>query len=202
MASTRVKIAILAVVSVAGVVAYVILKDRLDSDGAAGKEPMSVQDFNREIAAIDRDIQDLTWAGGLFKYPFFRDVHGQPRRHVATVLQALGSDELTEQQKIIAALTMQRLPLEAFVEFAGQALQLLEAGRISGDVFQWAVLPTYDWNTTLARNYRDASVEALLDRIARSPQVGDELKTLVREEIQTGKALEAIEHLEDTGQLR
>lgn len=162
---------------------------------------LSMQDFKQEIIKVDKAIQDLTWPGALFKYPFFREIHDKPHLHMSTALQVLESRALTEQQKIITALTMQRLPLKEFIKFSEQVLLLLEESKISSEVFRWAIFPTYDWNTLLVKNYRSRAVKELLNKVLQSQEVNDEIKVLVREEIQTGKARKQVQYLKDIGQI-
>ena len=120
---------------------------------------------------------------------------------MSTALQVLESRALTEQQKIITALTMQRLPLKEFIKFSEQVLLLLEESKISSEVFRWAIFPTYDWNTLLVKNYRSRAVKELLNKVLQSQEVNDEIKVLVREEIQTGKARKQVQYLKDIGQI-
>jgi len=160
-----------------------------------------MQDFKQAIIKVDKDIQDLTWPGGLFKYPFFREIHDNPSPYMSTALQALAAKELTEQQKIITALTMQRLPLNEVITFSKHVLQLLEDNQISNKILKWAIFPTYDWNTSLVDNGHSVVVKELLNKILQSQKVNDEIKVFIREEMQTDKARKQVQYLKDIGQI-
>ena len=161
-----------------------------------------MSNFILGIKTIHADIKDLTWAGELFKFEFFRRVHDEPDKYIETVLPSLSGGNMSEQQNIIMVLMMQKLPLAAYLDFAENVYQMLEKGEITHDVFKWAVFPGYEWNTSLAENYKANKVRALINKFMTSEKVDEKLKRYFREELLTGKAKEQVQFLRDIGQIK
>jgi hypothetical protein len=161
-----------------------------------------VEDFIARIARISAAIGDLTWTGGLFAYEDFKQIHGDPQAHVGDALEALGGGQASEQEKIIVALSMQKLALAERVRFAEQVLALFEAGRVSETVFEQAVFPTYDWSTALAEGFADPAARRFLERVLASPAVGARRKEIVKDEILTGNAQKDVLELREAGEIR
>jgi len=147
-----------------------------------------MSNFAERIRKIEAQIVDLTWMGGLFEYPEFREIHEHPTSYLSEVSAALRSPEFTDQQKKIIALSMQKLDLPRFLQFANDMLRLLGSGLVSQDVFGLVVFPPYDWNTKLAENYEQPDVARFLRSVLESKQVDTNEKKYIREEILTGKA--------------
>lgn len=161
-----------------------------------------MEDLAAHFRHIEERIKDLTHAGVLFGYPEFVEIHAQPERYLEDALGVLRTPEPSEIQKTIAALSMQRLPLEEFVGFSEQVLRYYEAGRVSESVFTNAVFCSYDWNTTFAENFTDPSVQRLLNFVLASPAVGDPLKAFVRDEILSGNGRQVVLDLRHAGEIR
>jgi hypothetical protein len=168
----------------------------------AEKRGEDVSDYMARIERIHQGVQDLTWTGGLFRNEDFREIHAHPEQHLDAALDALRSADVAEPQKVIVALSMQKLPLEALVRFSERVLDDLEAGHISERVFEQAVFPTYDWNTALEEHYDDGAVQRLLARVAASPKVGERRKEIVRDVILTGRARQDVLQLREAGQIK
>lgn len=161
-----------------------------------------VEDFRARIARIKAAIGDLTWTGGLFAYEDFREIHSEPGKHVAEAVKALASGDTGEPEKIIVALSMQKLPLPERLGFSEQVLELLEKGQVPETVFEQAVFPTYDWNTALAEGYAEPAVQRFLQRVLASPAVSAQRKQLVKDEILTGNAQKDVLELREAGEIR
>jgi hypothetical protein len=161
-----------------------------------------MEDFTARIKQVEGKIKDLTWLGGLFAYEEFTEVHSQPERYLQEALRALKDADLSDPQKIIIALSIQKLPLEAFVGFSEQVLGFLEAGFVSEAVFEFVVFPTYAWNSRLAESFTDPAVQRLLQLVLASPSVGSRRKEIVKDEILTGNALKNVLELRSAGQIK
>jgi hypothetical protein len=161
-----------------------------------------VEDFMARIARIKAAIGDLTWTGGLFAYPEFREVHAHPQAHVEAALEVLAGPGTSEQDKVIVALSMQKLPLPERLRFSDKVLGLLDEGLVSQAVFEQAVFPTYDWSTALAERFDDPEVQRFLQRVLASPAVGEQRKGLVRDEYLTGNARKDVLELREAGEIK
>jgi hypothetical protein len=161
-----------------------------------------MQDFTSNVIDIDKQIKDLTWAGGLFNYVFFRKVHGEPGSYVDNVKSALSEKVLTEQQKIITVLMLQDLPFDDYLDFCEVVVNMLEKKQITYNIFRWAVFPGYEWNTFLADKYISPRVGAIMYKLLRSENIEGSLKRYIQEEILTGKAKKQVEYLRDIGQIK
>lgn len=170
---------------------------RLDGADSSGPE-----DFVARIRKMRESVEDLTWTGALFALPAFTEIHSQPQAHVDDALAALAGSGVSEDEKVIIALSMQKLPLVEFVRFSERVLECLEAGRLSDVAFESAVFPTYDWNAALAENFADADVQRLLDRVLASPAVSSVRKEIVRDVILTGDALKDVLELRGAGEIK
>lgn len=159
-------------------------------------------EFLARIERIHLGIGDLTWTGGLFGFPEFREIHARPEEWLESALLALSSEAVGEERKTIVALSMQGLPLPALVAFGERVLARLEAGLLSEDVFEQALFPTYDWNTTLQEQHGDPRVQRLLRQVLDSPRVGERRKQIVKEAILSGRAKEDVLRLREVQQIR
>jgi hypothetical protein len=167
-----------------------------------GKRTEKVADLKTQIIAIETEVVDLTWTGELLVSPKFQAIYQQPEDYMTQVLELLSDPGFTEQQKIIAALALQKLPLPKLVAFDLQMLSFCEQGLIPDTVLEWAVFPPYDWNTKLAENYTRAEVRDLLLKFSTSSVVSSERKQFIQSEILTGNAKKQIKLLRETGQLK
>lgn len=145
-------------------------------------------DFAQQIKDIDKQIVDLTWPGGLFEYEEFRQIYENSTSYYSIACQALSSTEYTEQQKIIIGHSMHGSELSQFLSLAKYVLELLESGKVSLEVFERVAFPTYDWNTSIAKNYDKQDVAQFLYSVLKSNKVDERRKEIIREKILTGKA--------------
>ncbi len=117
-----------------------------------------------KIERIEKQVVDLTWLGALLETNDFREIYKHPETYYTAICKFLADQDRTEQQKIIAALSMQKLELGKYLDLADYALRLIEANRISQRVFDAAVFPTYDWDTKIVENYKHPRVRRFLNR--------------------------------------
>ena len=169
---------------------------------AAGNRGERVDDFVARIRHIKAAVGDLTWTGGLLRVPEFREVHADPVTYREAAVAALEAPTLGQEEKVIVALSMQKLALPELVRLSEHVLDLLEAGRVSETVFNHAVFPTYDWNTALVEGFADPAVQRLLQRVMASPSVNDGRKQIVRDEILTGNAQKDVVEMREAGEIR
>lgn len=163
-------------------------------------EPM--KNFYEELKKIDSEIKDLTWAGELYKFDFFRKVHEKPLEYVETLKIALIDSSINEQQKIIMVLMTQKLPFNYYIDFSETLLQMLEKKYITYEVFKWAIIPGYEWNTYLPDRYRDTKVQAFAAKLLESENVRVEIKEYLRNDILTGNAKKQVQYLRDIRQIK
>jgi hypothetical protein len=163
---------------------------------------MNNKNFEHRILAAEAEVGDLTSSSTLFISEDFCSIHADPLRYIDDALEFMSNVLHTEQQKEIAALSMQRLPLPNFVQFATNLLTLRERDLISSVLFRRAVFPTYDWNTKLAESYDNEPVAAALSTIVASNAVDIGTKVYIQEQILSGKARSYILDLKEAGQLR
>jgi hypothetical protein len=189
-------------VKTAGLVAMAALLAGPWDTAVAGNRGERVDDFIARIARIKTAIGDLTSTGGLRRLEEFREVHAQPQAYRDAAIGALEEPALGEEEKVIAALSMQRLPLPEFLAFAERALELLEGGRLTETVFQHAVFPTYDWNTALAEEYAAPAVQRFLERVLASPAVNDRRKQIVKDVLLTGTARTSVLEMREAGEIK
>ena len=157
--------------------------------------------FQKEIVDIDRAVVDLTAPGDLFRYPFFIEVYENPTPLVGDVIEILQTKNLSDQQKIISVLMMQRLPAKEWLSFGESVLSLLEGDSISEEVFEWALFPGHEWNQIFAMYYRKRAVKRLLEKIAGSEKVTHDLKSYVQKEVLTGEAKKEVRRMKDRGEI-
>ncbi len=149
---------------------------------------MEKQQFIEKIKFIDREIIDLTHEGALYKYDFFRDLSSNPETYYDECITSLADPELTDQQKVIISLGIQKLPESSYHKLIKSALELLEEGKISNTVFKRLVFPGYSWNTSIQENYGSSKVKTIINTIIESPHVEESLKKYFSDYVLTGKA--------------
>lgn len=157
--------------------------------------------FQEDIKKIESKIIDLTWPGGLFRYDEFKEIYNKAGQYKEQAIKALGSDDLTGQQKLIVALSMQKLSFREFLDFAGSVMDLFEQNKITTKVLHWCILPTYDWNTIMAEYYKKTKVNDLLLRLIGLEGLDEDFRSYVKTEVLTGKAKKNVKQLRKIGQI-
>jgi hypothetical protein len=169
--------------------------------GCSNSQDRPMPSFEETIRTIESRIIDLTWPGGLFRYEEFKEVHAHSPRYKEAALRSLAGEDLSEQQKLIVALAMQKLPYDDFLDFVDQVIDLYARGTISAKVLNWCVLPTYDWNTRLVEHYREAEANRRLRRLTELDGLDEQFRSYVEKEVLTGRARATVEQLRETGQI-
>lgn len=161
-----------------------------------------MQNFLFEIQKIDQQVKELTSTGVLFKYEFFISVYENPKEYVEYVYELLKKNYVSEQQKIIAVLSMQKLPYFVYIEFNNKVFELFENSFIIEKIFKWSAFPPYEWNINFAINYESTIVQEFLRKVVKSKLVSLKLKEYLQNEIMTGNAKEQVYFLKDIGQIK
>lgn len=155
--------------------------------------------FRDRMSRIEKKVVDLTALSDLFGSQDFIQVYEDPKRNVKDALGLLKSDA-GETAKLIAAYSMQKLPIPDYLKFVDAVLELWKAGRVTAKVYQAAAFPTLEWNTTLQENYKDPAVIAFLKK-ARAAAKSDESRTYI-DRILSGAAAQDVEDMRDSGTLK
>lgn len=155
--------------------------------------------FRERISRIEKKVADLTAPSDLFGSRDFIQVYEEPKKHVKDALELLKSDA-GETAKLIAAYSMQKLPVPDYLKFVDAVLELWKAGRVTAKVYRAAAFPTLEWNTTLQENYKDPSVIAFLKK-ARTAATSEESKSYI-DRILSGAAAQDVEDMRDSGTLK
>lgn len=155
--------------------------------------------FRDRMSRIEKKVVDLTAPSDLFGSQDFIQVYEDPKRNVKDALGLLKSDA-GETAKLIAAYSMQKLPVPDYLKFVDAVLELWKAGRVTAKVYRAAAFPTLEWNTTLQENYKDPAVIAFLKK-ARAAAKSDESREYI-DRILSGAAAQDVEDMRDSGTLK
>ena len=148
---------------------------------------VKMEDFYNRILYIEEQIVDLTWFGGLFKFKEFTEIYEHPKLYSKAATECLARPDVTEQQKLIIVLSMQKQSPDKYIEFGKKNTLLFKEGKITERVLKWSVLPTYDWNDLLVRKYKRKEVDELLKDIL-ALNISDDWRSFIEQEVLTGKA--------------
>lgn len=122
--------------------------------------------IRNDLEIVSAKVVDLTAETDLLATEEFLHLYRNPR--VEAVLGALVDSSLDEQKKTIALLSIQNLPLEDYLVFLQQIVQLRQANRVSAAIFEKALFPGYMWSTKLEEHHTRSNVVALLERLKSS----------------------------------
>jgi hypothetical protein len=157
--------------------------------------------FINTIKSIEAEVVDLTWTHELLRSVEFVQIYNTPQQYTEYVVDFMSQERFTDQQKSIAILSMQKLPLHGLVRLHYNLLELLEEGQLKADVFDFAVFPPYDWNTEIAENFENPAVTRLMKRMLSSPAVPSSRKAYIENEILSGRAKETVRDLREMKQI-
>jgi len=162
--------------------------------------------FQERIQAVQNDVVDLTSHFDLLHSESFLEIWRHPSHYRLEALDFLTDLKRTEIQREIAALSMQRLPLNDFVVFCERIVSLRKAEIISPRIFNIAIFPPFDWNTQLVENYKNPKVRRLLNIIDRAGVLSESDNTTINKKyikkILSGEAMRDLERLREAGQIR
>lgn len=150
-------------------------------------------DFTSVIRETERRVVDLTAIDSLFKVEKFVEIYEHPLPYKEAAIDGLRDDTFTQTQKIIAGLSMQRLPEDDFLMFGRVVLDLLIHGRVTPLAFSLMVFPPLNWNSFWVRAYDRPAVRALLVEIASTEAVRANTRRFITDQILTGQARSRLE---------
>jgi hypothetical protein len=112
----------------------------------------------------------------------------------------LKSAENPDDAKLIVVYSLQRLPLQRYLEFESELIDMAESGQISSNLLNSAMFPGSEWSTKIQRNFPDQRVKDLLSKMAQCGEINPENKAYVKK-IASGKAWADARELVEIGDL-
>lgn len=144
--------------------------------------------FADTIRRIEAQVVDLTAPSDLFHSSDFRAIYDAPGQYESAAIQFIKRPDISEQQKIIAGLSLHKLPLSGFLKFSEELFGQLKRGEISARVFRSVVFASFDWNTELPCNYDKPEVTKFLKEVIKSELVDANLRKVIEENYLTGQS--------------
>ena len=161
-----------------------------------------VNEFGQRIKAIADEVGDLsTTAEVLFNSKAFLEIYEAPDAYADAAVLLYADPARPVLQKQIVGYAMQRLPLDPFVRLVTAVADLVAAEKLPARLLDSLAFPAFNWGAQLALAYDRPAVNALLTRLANTPQLSDQRRALIRHEVLTGKTREDVLTLKEAGQI-
>lgn len=149
------------------------------------KEQMS---FKQVIDMIEKKVVDLTAATDLLQVKEFIDLLESPNKYIKDAVKLLSDDSSSIQQKMIAAYSMQKLPLTEYIAFLKDVTELY-LNEIFEDDYLLIIIIAADFSSDcpVIKNYTNEDVVLTLGKIKNNKRTTDNLKIWI-DRILSGKA--------------
>jgi len=170
--------------------------------GEMGNIPMSdLVQFKQRIDEIARAAGDLTTPDDLFRVKRFLEVYEAPSPFVTAAAGLYADPTETRLHKEITGYSMQRLPVDQLVWLVSQVAQLASEGKVDPRLVDRLAFPPLNWRVQLIMNYNQPNVRNLLERLAQMPELSEERRAHIRDQVLTGRAREEVLELREMGQI-
>lgn len=146
-----------------------------------------------KISHIADTVKDLTVYDDLFDIKEFLEIYENPQPYLKATIVLISRTDLPILNKQIIALSMQKLPLTQFLVLISATFEAVEQQVTDAEILKLMLFPPFNWGAQLAMNYENPEVRALLDQIAKMPQLSDNTKILINK-ILTGRAKQDFQH--------
>ena len=155
----------------------------------SGQTEPNEMSYAQRIVAIDSSIGYLYARVSLLGEPSFGELAEEGNRNVDACLKFLASPQYSEQQRLIAILSMHKLNLQDYVDFLQRMVDLLDRRLISPEELGFAVFPSSNFSNLLIEHYANSNVRRVLSQIVARTDFPPRLKPGVLH-ILSGEALE------------
>lgn len=145
--------------------------------------------FAAKISEIGTRLSERDVSDELFAQPAFAAIYDNPAPYAAAARALMARRDLGSHPKRIAALAMQRLPVDAFVALVAATADSVEQGQSDILVLEAiAFAPLHLGQQALVMHYDQPNVRELFTRLLTLPQLSAQRKERIRERILTGQA--------------
>lgn len=153
-------------------------------------ESKSCEIYAGQVAQIADSVVDLTSVDDLFDSQDFIAIYENPSDHLDCAKEKIVDPTARDLEKSIAALSMQRVGLDGYLEIAGEAMRMHGEGLLALDVLEMVLMPPARWGDALIPHYKDARVAALFGAYLELEGPTDADKDYVRDHLMSGAAAE------------
>lgn len=119
-----------------------------------------------------------------------------PVDYASNAVLFLKSTQSPEEAKVIVVYSLQRLPLQRYLEFESKLLDLAANGQISSNLLNTAVFPGSEWSAKIQQNFLDSNVTDLITKMEQCGEINLENKEYLKA-IVSGKARSDIRELQE-----
>ncbi|CCD92256.1 membrane hypothetical protein [Bradyrhizobium sp. ORS 375] len=155
---------------------------------AAGDIPPGAASFAERVRAVDRDAGDMVSYKFLPLIPSFEALADAGLGNVTDCLAALALAGLSDQQRIIAILSLYKLAIADYVIFLRGMVGLRDQNLITAGELGLAVFRRAGFGHGLAESYQDPPLRSVLAEIAARTDVSPNLQAYIAQ-ILSGQAL-------------
>lgn len=157
--------------------------------------------YRDTILAIQKRAGKLVTTADLFYDTNFIAFYEHSADCASNAVLFLKSSENPEDAKMIVVYSLQRLPLQRYVDFEGKLIDMAESRQISSNFLNRAILIPVDLSTKVQKNFSNPGVKTLIRKIKECPQINSNNRDYYLKEVATGKALEDLQEMEEAGML-
>jgi hypothetical protein len=140
-------------------------------DGASTDSSDQFIKFTQDISAIDEEGNFTLSFAFLLGSPKFRRIWENSRDNVDSCIRYISEPDHTYQQREIALLSMSKLDVGHYVDFAQKLSELLGKHLVNYYEFYSAIIPTYEFSPTAVENYSNPNIRDVLGRIRGLPEI-------------------------------
>lgn len=146
------------------------------------------QHYGEMIRDADAKAGDYTSEDDLFASSGFIEIYESPEAYLPCTLSLLADKGVRTSVKHAAIMAMQKLNTDAFLHLTNFVLVLRSEGKVEFAVLQTIFDAPADWANALIYPYKDPRVRAAYEAYMQHPEVEEEEKRAIREDVFTGKA--------------
>lgn len=136
--------------------------------------------FDSTILLIDQKSKNSETWDALFYFKEFTNLYEHSLIYFSDATLFLSRESHSEQQNKICICAMQRAPLENYIDIVRECKSLFDDGKISEDLFRWAIDPNFSKSHLIVRNYSEEAVKTLLNDIYQDKNASTSLKETIQ----------------------
>ncbi|KYP13484.1 MAG: hypothetical protein A1D16_12365 [Flavihumibacter sp. CACIAM 22H1] len=132
--------------------------------------------FDSTILLIEKKVVDLTSAEDLFAVQEFVGIYENPHLFSGDAISFIYRADRTDQQKLIAVYSMQKLSLNEYLKIFEKAIAQFNNSKLSEVVLENIISAPIGKEKIILNNSRNQSVLKLLNELKNNSRVSEKLR--------------------------
>jgi hypothetical protein len=152
-----------------------------------GKFHVSPYEFSKTIKSINKKVVDLTSFSVLFSSKQFTDIYMHPALYLDNVIYYLQYDAGSDEQRLIALLSMNKKDLQQNIVFLKRCNELYKKRLLKDNELIYVIFPPESNNREIIKNYKLAKVRNALLAVKNNVNASTSIKKTI-DNVLSGKA--------------